>query len=144
MSKITTRQVTQLKDIFDNTSIRCAALIKNVTKPMRTGADTDDAKTHAYTQEYYVVAEVEALNIGSAKQNISTVEVIIDTDSSLECNGIYTSLQKAKADAVYVIFDAAFLAIADNHALLQGTRAEITNVKRNAYLSFMSLGTLAK
>lgn len=144
MSKITTRHINELKDIFNDSVIRSAGLIKQVSKPLRIDPSNPAIETHAFSHEHYIIAEVEALNIGSAKHNFGSVEVIIDTDSALECSGIYTSLQKAKEDGVYVIFDAAYLAVNDNKAMLQGARAEITDIKRNGYFNLISLGKVAR
>ncbi|MFC4701136.1 hypothetical protein ACFO4O_13260 [Glaciecola siphonariae] len=144
MSKITTRQVSQLKDVLSDAQIKCVALVKQVSKPKTVDCTADESDTHEYSQEHYIIAQVDALNIGAAKGQFASVEVVIDTDSALECSGIYTSLQKAKNDGVYVVFDAAFLAVSNNRALLQGARAEITNVKHNAYFNLMSLGSLTK
>lgn len=144
MSKITTRQINELKDIFNDTVIRCAGIIKRVAKPVHIDPEHSNIESHEYSQEYYVLAEVEALNIGPTKDNFGSVEIIIDTDSALECAGIYTSLKKASDDGVYVIFDAAYLAVTDNRALLQGARAEITDIKRDGYFNLISLGKVAR
>ncbi|WP_371194844.1 hypothetical protein [Glaciecola sp. SC05] len=144
MSKITTRQINELKDIFNDTVIRCAGLIKHVSKPMQLDPGKPVVEAHEYSHEYYVIAEVEALNIGPGKHNFGSVEVIIDTDSALESAGIFTSLQKAKNDGVYVIFDAAYLAVTENRALLQGARAEITDIRRDGYFNLISLGKVAR
>jgi hypothetical protein len=144
MSKITTRQINELKDIFNDTVIRCAGLIKQVSKPQHIDPKHPSVEAHEYSHEYYIVAEVEALNIGPARHTHGSVEVIIDTDSPLECAGIYTSLQKAKEDGVYVIFDAAYLAVSNNRALLQGAKAEITDIKRDGYFNLISLGKVAR
>lgn len=144
MSKITTIQASHAKDILSNAAIRCVALIKHVSKPMTVDDTAHVIDTHEYSQEHYVIAQVEAFNVGPTNFASGSVEVIMDTDSLLECSGIYTSLQKAKEDGVYVIFNAAFLAVNDNRALLQGSRAEITNIKGDAYFNFMSLGSLTK
>jgi hypothetical protein len=144
MSKITTKHANHIKDILPDASIRCVALIQQVSKPMTVDDTAHVMDTHEYSHEHYVIAQVEALNIGPAKLTSGSVEVVIDTDSFLECSGIYTSLQKAKEDGVYVVFDAAYLAVSDNRALLQGARAEITNIKRDAYFNIMSLGSLTK
>jgi len=144
MSKITTRQITELKDIFSDTAIRCAGIIKKVSKPEQNDAESSSLERHEFASEYFVIAHVEALNIGPAVHNLGSVEIIIDTDSALECAGIYTSLQKAADDGVYVIFDAVYLAVSDNRALLQGARAEITNIRKNGYFNLISLGKVAR
>lgn len=144
MSKITTRQINELKDIFHDSVIRCAGLIQQVSLPTRIDHESPSIETHEYSSDYYVVAEIETLNIGSAKNTAGSVEVVIDSDSALECGGVYNSLKKAKVDGVYVIFDAAYLAVADNRVLLQGARAEITNIKRDGYFNLMLLGNAAR
>ncbi|WP_395339665.1 hypothetical protein PN836_015055 [Ningiella sp. W23] len=144
MSKITTRSSTQLNDIFSDSVVRCAALVKEVMLPMRQRNSADSLHTHEYSQEYYVVAQIEALNIGPAKQLSCSVEVVIDTDSELESNGIFKSLCKAKEDGVYVIFDAVYLAVHQDRAILQGARAEITNLKCDAYLNMIGSGSVTR
>nr|WP_136251287.1 hypothetical protein [Ningiella ruwaisensis] len=142
MSKVTTKNVKHLNDIFSDNVVRCAALVKNVSLPMRTSSNANRnaalSLTHEYSQEFYVVVDIEAINIGPAKLTQSQVQVVIDTDSELESSGIYKSLHKAKEDGVYVIFDAVYLAVDANRAVLQGARAEITNLKCDAYLRLLA------
>jgi hypothetical protein len=144
MSKITTRKISHINDIFSDSVLRCAALVKQVALPQSKLSSPASIEPHEYAQEFYVVAEVEALNIGPIRHQYSRVDVVIDSDSELECNGVYKSLLKAKEDSVYVIFDGVYLAVSDNRAILQGARAEITNLQCDAYLNLIGSGSTTR
>ncbi|MBT1451771.1 hypothetical protein KJ365_12840 [Glaciecola sp. XM2] len=141
MSKITTRQVTHLNDILNDNVIRCAALIKGLSPPMHINAVGHPHKTHEFSHEFYISVELETLNVGGVATQQCSVEAIIDTDSELEIRGLFNSLNKAMRDEVYVIFEAVYLAVDGNQVLLQGARAEITNLKQDAYFKLISAGT---
>jgi len=144
MSKITTRHVTHLNDVLNDNVIRCAALIKGLSPPMRTSTPGYPSKTHAFSSEFYLSVELDTLNVGGIGAEDYTVEAILDTDSELEIRGLFNSLNKAMRDEVYVIFEAVYLAVDKKQILLQGARAEITNLKQAAYFKLISTGSMGK
>lgn len=107
---------------------------------MHTNAVGHPRKTHEFSHEYFVSVELETLNIGGVSHKNAKVEAIIDTDSELEIRGLFNSLNKAMCDQVYVIFEAVYLAVDERNILLQGARAEITNLKQDAYFKMISKG----
>jgi hypothetical protein len=141
MSKITTRQVTHLNDILNDNVIRCAALIQGLSPPMHIDAPGYPSKTHEFSNEFYISIELDTLNVGGIGTRDYVVEAILDTDSELEIRGLFNSLNKAMRDEVYVIFEAVYLAVDGPHILLQGARAEITNLKQDAYFKMISSGS---